>query len=184
MIFRFLLLGVVCLFSTNVWSADTIHVATAGTLSSLMGTTGKQVKLTGFINGSDVKFLREQINGGKVTSLDLADVRIVAGGVAYNESYTTTNDVLGDYMFADCSKLRTVTLPTTIKAIGRYAFSKTGISKVDIPNTVTTLGKSAFYNCTSHGQPHHPRLYQRAGRLQSLCLEPVRLHRREAGKLL
>ena len=149
MIFRFLLLGVVCLFSTNVWSADTIHVATAGTLSSLMGTTGKQVKLTGFINGSDVKFLREQINGGKVTSLDLADVRIVAGGVAYNESYTTTNDVLGDYMFADCSKLRTVTLPTTIKAIGRYAFSKTGISKVDIPNTVTTLGGACFADCNS-----------------------------------
>ena len=84
MMFRSLLLGVVCLLTTNVWSADTIHVATAGTLSSLMGTTGKQIKLTGFINGSDVKFLREQINGGKVTSLDLSDVRIVAGGLAYN----------------------------------------------------------------------------------------------------
>ena len=146
---RPLLFGIICLFTTSVWSADTIHVATAGTLSSLMGTTGKQIKLTGFINGSDVKFLREQINGGKVTSLDLSEVRIVSGGVAYNENYTTTNDVLGDYMFADCSKLRTITLPTTITAIGRYAFSKTGISKVDIPNTVTTLGGACFADCNS-----------------------------------
>jgi hypothetical protein len=146
---RSLLVGIVCLYSTNIWSADTIHVATAGSLSSLMGTTGKQVKLTGFINGSDIKFLREQINGGKVTSLDLSEVKIVRGGVAYNESYTTTNDVLGDYMFADCSKLRTIILPTTITAIGRYAFSKTGISKVDIPNTVTTLGGACFADCNS-----------------------------------
>ena len=147
--FRSLLLGIVCFFSTDVWSADTIHVATAGMLSSLLNLTGKSLKLTGFINGSDVKFLREQINGGKITSLDLAEVRIVSGGVAYNESYTTSNDVLGDYMFADCSKLRTITLPTTITAIGRYAFSKTGISKVDIPNTVTTLGGACFADCNS-----------------------------------
>ena len=147
--FRFLLLGIACFLTTNVWSADTIHVATAGTLSSLMGTTGKQLKLTGFINGSDVKFLREQINGGKITALDLSEVRIVSGGVAYNESYTTKNDVLGDYMFADCSKLRTIILPTTITSIGRYAFSKTGISKVDIPNTVTILGGACFADCNS-----------------------------------
>ena len=149
MMFRFLLIGIVCLFTTNIWSADTIHVATAGTLSSLMGTTGKQIKLTGFINGSDVKFLREQINGGKVSKLDLSEVRIVSGGVAYNENYTTSNDVIGDYMFADCSKLTAITLPNTITDIGRYAFSKTGISQVDIPNTVTHLGGAAFADCSS-----------------------------------
>lgn len=147
--YRSLLLGIVCFFTTSVWSADTIHVATAGTLSSIMGTTGKQVKLTGFINGTDVKFLREQINGGKVSKLDLSEVRIVSGGVAYNEGYTTSNDVIGDYMFADCSKLISITLPATITDIGRYAFSKTGITQVDIPNTVTHLGGAAFADCTS-----------------------------------
>ena len=147
--FRFLLLGIACLFTTSVWSADTIHVEKAGSLSSIMGTTGKQVKLTGFINGTDVKFLREQINGGKVSKLDLSEVRIVKGGVAYNENYTTSDDVIGDYMFADCSKLIAVTLPSTITDIGRYAFSKTGISQVDIPNTVTHLGGASFADCNS-----------------------------------
>ena len=147
--FRTLLLGITCFFSTHVWAVTEVHVETAGTLSTLLTTTEKSLKVTGVINGTDVKFLREQINGGKVTSLNLSEVRIVAGGVAYNESYTTKNDVLGDYMFADCGRLRTVTLPSTITAIGRYAFSKTGISKVDIPNTVTTLGGACFADCTS-----------------------------------
>ena len=149
MMFRSLLLGIVCFFTTNVWSADTIHVATAGTLSSLMESTGRQVKLTGSINGTDIKFLRERINAGKLARLDLADVRIVSGGEAYNEGCTTTNDVLGDYMFADCSKLTTITLPTTITSIGKYAFSKTGISKVEIPDGVTRLGHASFADCTS-----------------------------------
>lgn len=146
---RVMLVGIACLFASDSWSADTIHVATAGTLSSLFGTAGSTLKLTGFINGTDVKFLREKISAGKVRKLDLADVRIVSGGEAYNESYTTTNDVLGDYMFADCSRLNTITLPTTITAIGRYAFSHSGITKVDIPDGVTRLAWAAFADCNS-----------------------------------
>ena len=147
--FRGVLLGIACLFAVNAWAADTIHVAKAGTLASLMENAGKLVKLTGFINGTDVKFLREKINAGALTSLDLADVRIVSGGEAYYESYTTQKDILGDYMFADCGKLRTVVLPTTITSIGKYAFSKTGISKVEIPDGVTLLGHASFADCTS-----------------------------------
>ncbi len=143
------LAGIACLVSSNGWAADTIHVATAGTLSSLFEMTSKSLKLTGRINGTDVKFLREKINAGAVTSLNLEDVRIVSGGVAYNESYTTQDDVLGDYMFADCSKLKTVVLPTTITTIGRYAFSKTGISKVEVPDAVTRLGGACFADCNA-----------------------------------
>ena len=144
-----MLAGLACLFASNVWAADSIHVATAGTLASLMETAGRQIKLSGFINGTDVKFLREKINAGGLTSLDMANVRIVSGGTAYYESYTTANDVLGDYMFADCAKLRSVVLPTTITAIGKYAFSKTGISKADIPDRVTRLGHASFADCSS-----------------------------------
>lgn len=148
-IFKAMLVGVACFFSANAWSADTIHVETAGSLASLFGSAGTTLKLTGFINGTDVKFLREKIGAGKVKKLDLEEVRIVAGGEAYNESYTTTNDVIGDYMFADCSKLTSIILPTTLVDIGRYAFSKTGITKVEIPDGVTHLGHASFADCTS-----------------------------------
>ena len=146
---RVMLMGIACLFASNGWSADTIHVATAGTLASLMESTGSQVKLTGFINGTDIKFLREKISAGKVRRLDLADVHIVSGGEAYNESYTTSNDVLGDYMFADLTNLTAITLPTSISSIGRYAFSKTKITKVEIPDNVTRLGHASFADITT-----------------------------------
>ena len=70
-LFRAIVVGIACLCSANAWSADTIHVATAGTLSSLFGEAGRQIRLTGFINGTDVKFLREKITAGKITRLDL-----------------------------------------------------------------------------------------------------------------
>ena len=146
---RLLAAAFLCLFAANASARTDIHVAEAGTLSSLLTETDKLLGLSGFINGTDIKFLREKIAAGTVTQLDLADVRIVKGGVAYYESYTTANDILGDYMFADCSKLTSVILPNSIKEIGRYAFSKTGIKQVDIPNQVTRLGGACFADCNS-----------------------------------
>ncbi|MBO7067902.1 MAG: leucine-rich repeat protein [Bacteroidaceae bacterium] len=146
-----LLTGIAFLCSLSVWSVTEVNVTKAGTLSALVQDIEieKSLKLTGSINGTDVKFVRELVVAGKVTSLDLSEVRIVKGGEAYHEDYTTANDVLGDYMFADCSRLTTVLLPTTITSIGRYAFSKTGLREVDIPNSVTRLGGACFADCNS-----------------------------------
>ena len=150
-IIKALLPSIAFLCSMFAWSATEVNVTKAGTLSNLLQdiTLEKELKLSGSINGTDVKFIRELLTAGKVTKLDLAEVRIVKGGVAYNESYTTTNDVLGDYMFADCSKLVACVLPKTITSIGRYAFSKTGLKEADVPNTVTRLGGACFADCKS-----------------------------------
>ena len=150
-IIKALFLGIAFFCSESTWSATEVNVAKAGTLSTLLQdvTLETELKLTGSINGTDVKYIRELLTAGKVTKLDLAEVRIVKGGVAYNESYTTANDVLGDYMFANCSKLIACVLPANITSIGRYAFSHSGIREVDIPNSVTRLGHASFADCNS-----------------------------------
>ena len=148
-ILRVMQVGVACLFALEGWSADTIHVATAGTLSSVFGSAGSTLKLTGSINGTDVKFLREKIEARKLRTLDLSDVRIVSGGEAYFTSHRTENDVIGDSMFYNCGRLLSVTLPTSVKDIRKSAFQLTGISKVEIPDGVTHLGGAAFANCNS-----------------------------------
>ena len=150
-IIKALFLGIAFLCSESTWSATEVNVTKAGTLSTLLQdvTLETELKLTGSINGTDVKYIRELLTAGKVTKLDLAEVRIVKGGVAYNESYTTANDVLGDYMFANCSKLIACVLPANITSIGRYAFSHSGIREVDIPNSVTRLGHASFADCNS-----------------------------------
>ena len=132
-----------------VWAETVVQVDRAGTLTSLLKETDSKLKITGSINGTDVKYLRQLINDGKVTSLDLSEVKIVSGGVAYYESNKTENDVIGKSMFRECENLREIVLPTTVGAILSNAFSNSGLRKVDIPNSVSHLGGDAFAYCYS-----------------------------------
>ena len=109
-----------------------------------MSNPDKEVKLTGVINGSDIKYLRQLVAAGTVTSLDWSGVRIVSGGQAYFESYTTENDVIGEKMFYQCSNLQQMELPTTVTTIKKNAFANTGLKKIDIPGSVRSLGEDAF----------------------------------------
>ena len=138
-----------CLLSHSLWAVTEVNVETAGTLSALLGVPEKEVKVTGFINGTDIKYLRQLVAAGTVTSLDWADVRIVSGGDPYVDNYTTANDIIGEKMFYDCSKLQAMVLPSTVTAINSNAFARTGLQAIDIPGTVRTLGGDAFAYCGS-----------------------------------
>ncbi|MBO4550574.1 MAG: leucine-rich repeat protein [Bacteroidaceae bacterium] len=146
---RLLVAAVLCLAQTNVWAVTEVNVETAGTLSSLLESTDKELKVTGVINGTDIKFMRELVEAGTVTSLDWSGVSIVAGGEAYVDSYTTTDNVVGEKMFYQCSKLQQMVLPTNITLIGTNAFARSGLKSIDIPNSVTKLGGDAFAYCGS-----------------------------------
>ena len=147
--FRLTLAAMICLFSSSVFAVTEINVETAGTLSTLLSTTDKELKVTGFINGTDIKYIRSLVTSGKVTSLDWTDVRIVSGGEAYYSGKTTANDVIGESMFYECSNLQQMALPKTVTAIQTNAFARTGLKAIDIPSSVTQLGNDAFAYCSS-----------------------------------
>ena len=140
-----------CMFallsSTLLWAETEVNVETAGTLPSLITSSDAQLKVTGVINGTDIKFIRELVVAGTVTSLDWSGVSIVAGGEAYTESYTTTANTIGEKMFYDCSKLQSMVLPQNTSVIRQNAFARTGLSAIDIPNTVSQIGGDAFAYC-------------------------------------
>lgn len=51
----------------------------------------QNLTVTGYINGTDVKFIKELINNRQLLHLDLSDANIVAGGEAYyvpNQNYS------------------------------------------------------------------------------------------------
>ena len=55
-----------------------------------------------------------------------------------------------DYGCALCKNLTSVTIPNSVTSIGQSAFSGcTSLTSVSIPNSVTSIGQSAFYDCTS-----------------------------------
>ena len=100
-LFARLILPIFVLFCNNAetWAASEVHVEKAGTLSTLLTTSESALKITGVINGTDIKYLRELINGGQVTDLNISEARIVKGGSAYVDSYMTADDVIGECMF-------------------------------------------------------------------------------------
>ena len=148
--FRLLLPLFVLFFGTaRAMAATEVHVETAGTLSTLLTTTETTLKITGIINGTDVKYLRSLINAGSVTDLDISGVEFASGGEAYLESYKTEEYVIGHSMFKECKNLKTIQLPQTISEIKQNAFSGSGLRKIDIPNSVSSLGGDAFAYCGS-----------------------------------
>ena len=56
---------------------------------------------------------------------------------------------IGNYMFQDCAKLTSVTIPNTVTSIGEMAFrSCEKLTSVTIPASVTSIGQGAFSVCT------------------------------------
>ena len=58
--------------------------------------------------------------------------------------------LIGNVAFAGCSKLRAVTLPSTVKHIGASAFSGcSSLTSITIPDSVMSIGEYAFYDCSA-----------------------------------
>lgn len=156
--------------------AADIHLAEAGTLSDYITDenkyTIKSLKLSGCLNGDDIRLLREMSTGsGILTDLDVAEATIVEGGGSYySSSYFTENDIWGDSFFAEtnlvnvvlpknitnieanafenCILLETVIMSEGITSIGRWAFRNCdALKSIAIPNTVLTIGERAFEGC-------------------------------------
>jgi hypothetical protein len=69
--------------------------------------------------------------------------------VTYN-GRTYTVDYIFQRAFKDCTNLKSVTLPNTIKGISAYAFKGcTALTSITIPNSVLSIQGEAFSGCTS-----------------------------------
>ena len=53
---------------------------------------------------------------------------------------------IGDYAFANCTGITEITIPETVKTIGKNAFEGIKIEKLSIPMSVESIGRNAFAN--------------------------------------
>ncbi|MBQ7550472.1 MAG: leucine-rich repeat domain-containing protein [Bacteroidales bacterium] len=57
--------------------------------------------------------------------------------------------VVSDHAFYECRNLKSIIIPETISTIGYGAFSQTGLTSFDIPDSVTIIEEYAFEDCRS-----------------------------------
>ena len=57
---------------------------------------------------------------------------------------------IGDYAFAECDYIESITLPESLLKIGGHSFSNcSALTNISIPNAVTEIGDGAFWYCTN-----------------------------------
>ena len=166
----FMLLGCLSIQAANddlITKQITINLDKAGTLPNKIASSEMykitNLKIVGEINGTDWNMIREMAGRnyqessteGNLSVLDLSEAKIVAGGDYYyydnlfNNKVYTSNDEIGEYAFAYCSGLTSLTLPVGITSIGEFAFSGcSGLTSLTLPAGITSIGEYAFYGCS------------------------------------
>ena len=65
----------------------------------------------------------------------------------YNDLPVTS---IGNWAFADCYSLTSITIPSSVTSIGWYAFARCdSLTSITIPSSVTSIGSYAFVRCDS-----------------------------------
>lgn len=137
------------------------------------------LKIVGVIDGTDILYLRELLGVGRkpfvekeniksnLQILDLSDAYIREGGMTYCDysvrmtTYhaSTSNNVIGIYMFASCHSLKKVTLPYNTTSIGARAFQNCSeLEEVIKYDKITVVGEFAFWNCSKLKEFKLPKL--------------------------
>jgi len=178
-IFAFHLFFGISVFAQNM-PPITIHVETAGTLHQLIAENRRMqitdLTLTGNLNAADIAIIRQMAgsytqwnsNSGynnsnssaRLEKLNIENANIFSGGGNYNtvfnghgknnSEYTTKNNVISTLMFAGCTKLKYIILPSSIIQIESCcAFIKcSNLTHIVIPENVSSIGDRVFADCT------------------------------------
>lgn len=77
----------------------------------------------------------------------LEDLKIPSKITVNSITYSVTS--IGNFSFANCYELKSVTIPNSVKSIGNYAFKGCyGLTSIEIPNGVDTINQGTFSYCS------------------------------------
>ena len=161
--------------------SKTVNLTTAGTLSSSLTynelNTVTDLTITGKIDARDFLTMRDKALA--LTIINLSGSTIIAYngtlGTSFNQNNTSYLDnTISDFAFYGCTRLVSITIPSSVTSIGEYAFNgcsgltgtltipsfvrfignyaylgcKGFTGTLNIPSTVTSIGLASFYGCS------------------------------------
>lgn len=110
--------------------------------------TAQKWIISGELNSSDMKFLRDVFEFGVITDLDLGNAQIVSGGEPYYSQYYTQDNVIGTQMFTNAKSLVSLIMPSSTVTIEDFSFRNCdNLIKLDIPDQCETIEDNAIEFC-------------------------------------
>lgn len=135
------------------------------------------LKVTGTINGYDIMAIRNKMP--YLHYLDLTDATIVANDYEYYTGCHTEDNVIGDNMLCNLSKLVSVKLPKNATRIGNWALDGCrSLVEVVLPVKLELIGYNAFFNCRNLKSIDFPPTLKTIGSgafRNCYCLEKISL---------
>lgn len=142
----FLALGI----TASAGAADISNLKAGQLAQAGIDAAEKSLTISGSMNAADFSYILDNL--GSLESLNIAGVTITeyAGeALPYTGATSSPANALPDYALTGLTKLSSVTLPTNLKIIGKGSLSGSGITELNVPATVTSIGSYAAMRCES-----------------------------------
>ena len=131
--YLFFIFACCCLNSLAQATSMTVDCQTPGWLSSMINYGDQQtlnnIKVTGFINGTDLQFIYHLNNRSLTGVIDLEDVSIVSGGTLTNYPFTVErdNEMPSSLFSKQKNRIQKFVYPKTITSEALIPFQKAGL---------------------------------------------------------
>ena len=136
-------------------TSGSVVLAEPGTLANLFDTSEirdlQLISIAGPMDSDDFRTLRAILGAPietnirlRASDIDLSDASIVEGGATYDGQRFTVAGHVSTGMFADCSLLKTATLPNSATGVDRDAFTRChALERLTLPASAETILPSA-----------------------------------------
>lgn len=168
--------GTLTILSREISDEVKVVMSDAGSLPTEIGTSAwrtiKKLAISGQVNGTDIRLIRQMLQDGELEELDLREARVVSGGDYYVEYgfSRTAEDVIGESMFYNCSNLKRIVLPASTQRIEGYAFfGCSRLKQIELPEKCAKIGDYAIAFCDSLSSVKLPASIVRIGEAAFWC---------------
>lgn len=118
----------------NRWDSDTNEITLGGT-SNTASSNGDVIGQTTIVASQ------------AIVLMDGTTQKVYSGASKKQNASEGNETVIAEKSFYRKADLTEYTIPDTVTEIGKFAFARSGLKKIEIPQGVTKIGYAAFYHC-------------------------------------